>query len=75
MIDVISAIRAFKFKENEKHITVALSGGADSMALLTGLDMLKDELGIEGMRHFVMRLLLRNNAKSETFPLFVNGLM
>ncbi len=46
MIDVISAIRAFKFKENEKHITVALSGGADSMALLTGLDMLKDELGI-----------------------------
>ena len=46
MSDVLSAIRAFGFKENEKHIAVALSGGADSMALLTGLYMLKDELGI-----------------------------
>lgn len=46
MSSVISAIKNFPFKENEKHITVALSGGADSMALLTGLNMLKDELGI-----------------------------
>ncbi len=46
MIDVISAIRGFAFKENEKHVSVALSGGADSMALLVGLNMLKSELGI-----------------------------
>lgn len=46
MSSVISAIKNFPFKENEKHITVALSGGADSMALLTCLNMLKEELGI-----------------------------
>ena len=45
-MDVISAIRSFEFKENEKKISVALSGGADSMALLYGLNMLKEELGI-----------------------------
>ncbi|MBE6729913.1 MAG: tRNA lysidine(34) synthetase TilS, partial [Ruminococcaceae bacterium] len=46
MTEVISAIRSFKFLDNEKHIAVALSGGADSMALLYGLYMLKEELGI-----------------------------
>ncbi|MEE0945198.1 MAG: tRNA lysidine(34) synthetase TilS [Acutalibacteraceae bacterium] len=45
-MDVLSAIRSFDFRENEKNIAVALSGGADSMALLTGLYMLKDELGL-----------------------------
>lgn len=45
-MDVISAIRSFKLNENEKNISVALSGGADSMALLYGLYMLKDQLNI-----------------------------
>ena len=46
MSDVISCLRAFPFKENEKHIAVAVSGGADSMALLMGLYMLREELSI-----------------------------
>ena len=46
MSDVLTCIKEFKFKENEKHISVALSGGADSMALITALLKLKDELGI-----------------------------
>ena len=46
MSDVLTCIKEFDFKENEKHIAVALSGGADSMALFTALFMLKDELGI-----------------------------
>lgn len=46
MSDVLNCIRKFAFKENEKHIAVALSGGADSMTLFTALNMLKEELGI-----------------------------
>ena len=46
MSDVLTCIREFRFEENEKHIAVALSGGADSMTLLTALFMLKEELGI-----------------------------
>ncbi|MBR2043504.1 MAG: tRNA lysidine(34) synthetase TilS [Clostridia bacterium] len=46
MSDVLSTLRAFPFKENERHITVALSGGADSMALFRGLYMLREELSI-----------------------------
>ncbi len=46
MSDVLSILRAFPFKENEKHIAVALSGGADSMALFMGLYMLRKELSI-----------------------------
>ena len=46
MSDVLTCIREFAFKKNEKHIAVALSGGADSMTLLVALYMLKDELGI-----------------------------
>ena len=42
---VIKAITAL-CEENRRNITVALSGGADSMALLTVLNSLKDELGI-----------------------------
>ena len=46
MSDVLTCIREFAFKKSEKHIAVALSGGADSMTLFTALYMLKDELGI-----------------------------
>lgn len=46
MMDVLSALRSFTFSENERHIAVAVSGGADSMALLMGLCMLKEELSI-----------------------------
>ena len=42
---VIKAITAL-CEENRRNITVALSGGADSMALLTVLNSLKDELGV-----------------------------
>lgn len=45
-MDVLSAIRLFGIDEKEKNIAVALSGGADSMALLMGLYILKDELQI-----------------------------
>ncbi len=44
---VNEAILRFALLENAKHITVALSGGADSMALLDVLLSLKDELGIK----------------------------
>ncbi len=47
MSEILSALRAFRFRENEKHIAVALSGGADSMALFRGLYLLKDELSIK----------------------------
>ncbi len=46
MSDVLTSIRKFRFNKNEKHIAVALSGGADSMTLFTALFMLKEELGI-----------------------------
>lgn len=46
MSDVLSCLRNFAFKENEKHIAVALSGGADSMALFRGLCLLREEKAI-----------------------------
>lgn len=44
---VTDAILQFSFNKNTNHITVALSGGADSMALLDVLLSLKDDLGIK----------------------------
>ena len=44
---VNEALTRFNLLKGAKHITVALSGGADSMALLVALLELKDELGIE----------------------------
>ena len=44
---VLEAIHNFKLLDGVKHITVALSGGADSMSLLYVLVSLKDNLGIE----------------------------
>lgn len=44
---VKEAITHFSLTENVKHITVALSGGADSMALLFALLQLKSDLGLE----------------------------
>lgn len=44
---VTKAITRFHLLQNAKSITVALSGGADSMALLDCLLSLKSELGIE----------------------------
>lgn len=43
---VSEAVKRFGLIGDAKHITVALSGGADSMALLTALIKLKQELGI-----------------------------
>lgn len=42
---VLKAIRDFDLLKDVKCVTVALSGGADSMALLTALNELKDDLG------------------------------
>lgn len=44
---VTEAVNRFNLFNGAKHITVALSGGADSMALLDVLLMLKAELGIK----------------------------
>ena len=44
---VLEAIHNFKLLDGVKHITVALSGGADSMSLLYVLVSLKDKLEIE----------------------------
>ncbi len=44
---VTEAITRFNLLQNAKHVTVALSGGADSMALLCVLCELKDELKLE----------------------------
>lgn len=44
---VTEAINRFRLIKDAKHITVALSGGADSMALLYALLELKCELGLE----------------------------
>ena len=44
---VTEAITRFNLLTAGKHVTVALSGGADSMALLCTLCELKDELQIE----------------------------
>lgn len=43
---VLTAIERFSLLENTKEVTVALSGGADSMSLLYVLFNLKDKLGI-----------------------------
>ena len=43
---ILKAIREFSLLEKGSEITVALSGGADSMALLNSLLSLKEELGI-----------------------------
>lgn len=43
---VLMAIERFSLLENVKEVTVALSGGADSMSLLFVLFNLKDKLGI-----------------------------
>ena len=43
---LLEAIERFSLLENTKNVTVALSGGADSMALLFSLNSLKDVLGI-----------------------------
>ncbi|MBE6809823.1 MAG: tRNA lysidine(34) synthetase TilS [Ruminococcaceae bacterium] len=44
---VVEAVKGFDMPTNDKHITVALSGGADSMALLEVLLTLKEELNIK----------------------------
>ncbi len=44
---VTEAIKRFNMLNNVKHITVALSGGADSMALLNVLLSLKSDLNID----------------------------
>ncbi len=44
---VTEAVTRFHLLQDKKHITVALSGGADSMALLCALLELKEELNIE----------------------------
>lgn len=44
---VTEAISRFQLLQNAEHITVALSGGADSMALLCALLEIKDEFGIK----------------------------
>lgn len=43
---VLTAIERFSLLENTKNVTVALSGGADSMSLLYALNSLKEHLGI-----------------------------
>ena len=43
---VLTAIERFSLLENTSEITVALSGGADSMSLLYALNSLKEHLGI-----------------------------
>ena len=43
---VLKAIERFSLLENTREVTVALSGGADSMSLLYALFNLKDKLGI-----------------------------
>ena len=47
MSDVLSTLRAFELKGNERHIAVALSGGADSTALLLSLKSLSENFGFE----------------------------
>ncbi len=42
---VLKAIEKFSLINGEKTVTVALSGGADSMSLLYSLNSIKDELG------------------------------
>ncbi len=44
--NLLEAIERFSLLENTKKVTVALSGGADSMALLFSLYSLRDSLGI-----------------------------
>lgn len=82
MSSVIDSIKSFPFLENEKHIAVALSGGADSMALFKGLCMLKNELGItlsaihinhqlRGEESFRDENFVRKQCKIENVPLTV----
>ncbi len=44
---VLDAIKRFSLLENTNRVTVALSGGADSMALINALCELKDQLNIK----------------------------
>ena len=44
---ILKAINQYKMLKGVTEITVALSGGADSMALLYALNDLKDELGFK----------------------------
>ena len=63
-----AALSALNLKKESKRITVALSGGKDSMALLYGLLSLKDKLGIEvSAAHFNHLLRGEESFRDENF--------
>ena len=68
---VTEAINRFNLLQNVKHVTVALSGGADSMALLDALLKLKDQFNIEKISaaHFNHEIRGDEAVRDQTFVL------
>ncbi|MBQ8740948.1 MAG: tRNA lysidine(34) synthetase TilS [Clostridia bacterium] len=68
---VTEAVTRFGLLKDVKHITVALSGGADSMALLDALLQLKDELGVESISatHFNHQIRGEEALRDQSFVL------
>lgn len=65
---LLEAVERFSLLENTKKVTVALSGGADSMALLFSLHSLKDTLGITVKAAHLNHLIRGDEAfRDETF--------
>ncbi len=65
---ILKAIKQFSLLENVKRVTVALSGGADSMALLEALLELESELNIEiSAAHFNHKIRGEESERDEQF--------
>ncbi len=65
---ILKAIKQFSLLKNVKKVTVAVSGGADSMALLEVLLELKDELNIElSAAHFNHKIRGEEAERDEQF--------
>lgn len=66
---LLEAVKAFSLLDGVNSVTVALSGGADSMALLCALSNTKDELGIKlSAAHFNHKI---RGAEADRDELFV----
>ncbi len=81
---LLEAVKAFSLLDGVNSVTVALSGGADSMALLCALSNMKDELGIKlSAAHFNHKirgaeadrdeLFVKEQCKKMNIPLFVGS--
>ena len=66
--ELLSQLRRYKMVAPGDHVICAVSGGADSMALLWGMYLLKDKLGIRlSAAHFNHHLRGEESQRDEQF--------